>query len=244
MVVGSAVKLAITGLDAVVAGAPPSVGLGGGGPGFTGFLQPEANTTSAIASSAALNFVAFDLVILELSSDVKNSMLLGCLAPNRFFVVSLICKLLLAGTVRQHSVDLCAAPAARRKRDMDAIGRPGGILITAGAVSQLNQVLRSGDIHHENIEISRLESTRPRKRDVLAIGTPGRVGAFAGAVGQSHHIRSINTHSIYLRRTGAARDKHEVGASLGIHLRFHVNGVRVGDAPQIAAVHIGHEDLR
>src|SRR5713226_1604796 len=78
MVDGSAVKLAITGLDPVGGGVLPVGVTGCGVTGFGFVLQPEANTTSAIASSAALNFVAFDLVILELSSDVGNSILLGC----------------------------------------------------------------------------------------------------------------------------------------------------------------------
>src|SRR5258708_27170617 len=98
-------------------------------------------------------------------------MLLGCLAPNGLFVVALEGKLLLAGTIREHSVDLSTAPAARRKNDMDAIGRPRWIFITARAVGQLNQVL-AGRVHHENVEITRPESTGPCERDVLSIGPP------------------------------------------------------------------------
>jgi hypothetical protein len=65
MVDGSAVKLAITGLDPDVGGPSPVCVTGSGVLAFTGFLQPEVNTTSAIDSSAALNFVAFDLVIFR-----------------------------------------------------------------------------------------------------------------------------------------------------------------------------------
>jgi hypothetical protein len=65
MVDGSAVKLAITGLDPDEGGVASVWLTESGSFGFTFVLQPEANTTSAIASSAALNFVAFDLVIFS-----------------------------------------------------------------------------------------------------------------------------------------------------------------------------------
>ena len=47
MVDGSAVKLAITGLDADVGGPPSLRATGGGVVAFTGFLQPGANTRRA-----------------------------------------------------------------------------------------------------------------------------------------------------------------------------------------------------
>lgn len=54
---------------------------------------------------------------------------------------------------------------------MNAIGRPTWILVASGAMGELHNVA-AGNIHDENIEISRFESTSPCKCDVLAVRVP------------------------------------------------------------------------
>src|SRR5271155_3052618 len=98
---------------------------------------------------------------------------------------------------------------------MNAIGSPSRIFISSGAMGQLHDVA-AGDIHDENIEISRFKSTSPRKSDVLAIGAPRWIHGVTLSGGQTRHIRSINTHSIYLRRASATGDKHNVLSGLRI----------------------------
>ena len=51
-------------------------------------------------------------------------MLLGCLAPNGFFVVTLERKLLLTRAIREHRVDLRRPGALRHERDALSVGAP------------------------------------------------------------------------------------------------------------------------
>ena len=61
ILLGSAVKLLMTGLETDGVGGSVRDGGGGGGGGGTGFLQPDANTNNVSASSTALIWEACDL---------------------------------------------------------------------------------------------------------------------------------------------------------------------------------------
>src|ERR1700728_2675573 len=114
-VVGSAVKLLITGAEAVGGGGGCCVGGGGGGGGGTFFPQPTPNNTSAESSSS---MPALDACNLELSLILKSpllslsgsSFLLCCFTPNRFFIVALRGKLLYLATVGQRGINLRFSP--------------------------------------------------------------------------------------------------------------------------------------
>src|SRR5271166_6101127 len=126
---------------------------------------------------------------------------------------------------------------------MDAIGCPARIFVSSGAMGQLHDDVAAGHIHDEDVEIPWFKSTSPSKRDLLAIGVPRRIHGVALSGGQTRHIRSINTHSIYLRSAAAPRDKHQVLAGLGIYFRFHFERSGMGDALQVATVEIGLVNL-
>src|ERR1700722_17160674 len=110
-------------------------------------------------------------------------------------------------------------------------------------MGQLDHVA-AGDVHNEDIEISRFESTSPCKRDVLAILAPRGIHCVTFPRSQAAHICSVNIHSIYLRCTAAPRDKYQILAGTGIYLRLHFQRAGMSNAMQIAAIQVGLIDLR
>ena len=63
-------------------------------------------------------------------------------------------------SVREHGPDLKAAAAVRAKDQMQAIRPPNGVQVAARAMSQLRD-FPFGNIHHEDIEITRFQSPSP-----------------------------------------------------------------------------------
>src|ERR1700722_5589586 len=224
-VVGSAVKLLITGAEAVGGSGGCCVGGGGGGGGGTCFPQPTASNSSAETSSS---MPALDACNLELSLILKSpllslfgpSFLLCCFTPNRFFIVALRGELLYLATVGQRGINLRFSPTRGGKHDVNAIGRPPWIFVSPRALGQLPHTAAS-HVHDKDIEISRLESTSPCKCDVLAIGAPRRVYGVALPGSQAAHIGSVNIHSIYLRCAAAPRNKDQIRSGAGIYLRLY-----------------------
>ncbi len=87
-------------------------------------------------------------------------------------------QLLQLGSVGQHGINLAGIAASLREDDVDAIGRPTGILVLAIAVRQLH-VVPSSNIHSEYVEGAGGITLGPRKSDVLPVGMPRRIGRFA-----------------------------------------------------------------
>src|ERR1700733_16172 len=186
-VVGSAVKLLITGAAAVGGGGGCCVGGGGGGGGGTFFPQPTANNTSADSSSSMpTRHECNDACNLELSLILKSpllslfgsSFLLCCFTPNRFFIVPLRSELLYLAAIGQRGINLRLSPTRRGKHDVNAIGGPTRIFVSPRAMGQLHHIAAS-HVHDKDIEISRLESTSPCKCNVLPIGGPRRIYGIA-----------------------------------------------------------------
>src|SRR5579863_3230951 len=111
-----------------------------------------------------------------------------------------------------------------------SIGRPTGILITALAVSELGEFARA-HVHNKNVEVTGGNSAGPGKREKLSIGMPRGIGGFARAVGDTFHTDTVGGHLVNLRMALPAREEQQAWV-FGVHFRFHLNLVAVGDTPE------------
>src|SRR5258708_20626968 len=125
---------------------------------------------------------------------------------------------------------------------MHAVGRPARVFIPARAMGKLYEILASY-VHYKNVEVPRFKSARPRKRDVLAIRVPRRVDRIPFPSGQAGNIRSVNTHSIYLRCASAPRKENKFGSTLRIYLFFHFERPRVAPAGKPSPLPTFHSPL-
>src|SRR5713226_1851633 len=126
---------------------------------------------------------------------------------------------------------------------MDAIWSPVGMFVAARAMGELHHIA-AGHIHDENVEVSRFISTSPRKRYVLSIGAPRGVDCVPFPSAQAGNVCSVYIHSIYLRRTSASGNKHDIGAGLRVDFGFHFERPGVSDGAQASAVEIRQVNLR
>src|SRR5580658_7748797 len=92
--------------------------------------------------------------------------------PDWLDVVALGGQLLDISTIREHGVKLGCRPALGRKHQVYAVRSPPRILITSGTMRKLDRHA-FGDIHHENVVVSRFVTLGPRKREDLSVGIPG-----------------------------------------------------------------------
>src|ERR1700688_1975117 len=107
---------------------------------------------------------------MDLSENGRSSKnaceLVYSVCPYKLNVISLSGQLLHIAAVGQHGIDLRRRPALGGEHEMDAVRRPPRVLITPAALGQLHG-FAGGDVHHKNIEISRLITAGPGKSDLL-----------------------------------------------------------------------------
>src|ERR1039458_8215919 len=133
-------------------------------------------------------------------TEHEHRLLNSLLSPHGPFVLTECGQLLQLGSIGQHGINLAGTAARFCESDVDAIGRPTGILVLAIAMRQLH-VLLSCNVHGENIESAGRVSLGPRKSDALAVGMPRSIGRLPGTRRQPLQIGSIHTHPVNLLRT-------------------------------------------